>query len=290
MVSYSDYYMNVYASGGYITNSALGKYINNLNTTFSLTSGSSAPTRSEQFESVGFAPGTVRGTRSFKVDNLGRLTGIHYPQIWIPGENLAECKAKPQMPVEFGDLEYKKYDLNDELENIHRGYTQDYIVPVAEKPNKKWFQKSTEDKYPTPSIQTMKRSEQILLEIAEIDAQLDAMQPIKRAEGHGLDDCEHGFYAYYENSNDYYEAGRVSGVIEGYGEAILGTRGFKSQKARILALYIPSDVKVGFKVRHNYSSVPIFDSFDAMVREFPGDDGGVNPTPETHEDFWTMEA
>ncbi len=269
--------LNLYYSGS----------VNSLN---SLIGGGSTPTRSEQFESVGFAPGTVRGTRSFKVDNLGRLTGIHYPQIWIPGENVAECRAKPQMPVAYAELDYKKYLLMSELESIQLGHEKDLITPVTEKPGKKWFQKSTEDKCPTPNIQTMKRSEQIRQEIAEINAQLDAMQPVKRAEGHGLDDCEHGFYAYYENSNDYYEAGRVSGVIEGYGEAILGTRGFKSQKARILALRIPSDVKLGFKVRHNYSGVPVFDSFDAMVREFPGDDGGVNPTPETREDFWTMEA
>lgn len=52
-------------------------------------------------------------------------------------------------------------------------------------------------------------------------------------------DCACGFYAYYEGSNDYARPEHVSGVVEGYGRTVVGSRGFRTQKARILALYWP---------------------------------------------------
>lgn len=56
---------------------------------------------------------------------------------------------------------------------------------------------------------------------------------------HSLDGCSHGFYAYYDGSDDYKSDARISGVVEGYGETVIGTRGFRSAKARIVALCIP---------------------------------------------------
>lgn len=113
-----------------------------------------------------------------------------------------------------------------------------------------------------------------------------------RREPHSIADCAHGFYGYYEGSNDFYEAGRVMAVVEGYGETIVGTRGFRASKARIVALHIPSDVKLGRRqlIARNYPGIPIFESFDAMVSEFPPDDGGHGLNPDTDPDFWTREA
>lgn len=39
--------------------------------------------------------GSLIGLRSFCVDELGRLTGIHQKAVFTPEENLAECKADP---------------------------------------------------------------------------------------------------------------------------------------------------------------------------------------------------
>jgi hypothetical protein len=106
---------------------------------------------------------------------------------------------------------------------------------------------------------------------------------------HNLTSCPHGFYAYYDGSNDYYKPGYVAGVIEGYGEAVIGTRGFRCMKARIVALHIPADVNPALRrlVARNYADTPQFDSFDAMVTAYPTDDGGKGISPDTDPDFWT---
>lgn len=109
---------------------------------------------------------------------------------------------------------------------------------------------------------------------------------------HSIVDCAHGFYGYYEGSNDYYEHGRVMGVVEAYGETIIGSRGFRASKARIVALHIPSEISVGRRrlIARNYPGVAVFDSFDAMVAEFPPDDAGLGLNPTTDPDFWTRKA
>lgn len=105
---------------------------------------------------------------------------------------------------------------------------------------------------------------------------------------HSLVGCKHGFYGYYDGSNDYYRPDRVSGVIEGYGEVVVGTRGFRATKARIIALHIPADVPYGMRqrVQRNYRDIPCFDTFEAMVAEHPTDTGLI-ASPETDPDFWT---
>lgn len=113
-----------------------------------------------------------------------------------------------------------------------------------------------------------------------------------RAPSHSMDRCAHGFYGYYEGSNDYYEPGRVMGVIEAYGEAVIGSRGFRASKARIVALHIPDKVPAPARalIRRNYKDVAFFDSFESMVAEFPPDDAGHGVSPDNDPDFWTREA
>lgn len=53
------------------------------------------------------------------------------------------------------------------------------------------------------------------------------------------EDCGCGFWAYWQHA-PVYEVGRkniVAGVIEGYGPTLIGDLGFRSAKARIVALY-----------------------------------------------------
>ncbi len=61
----------------------------------------------------------------------------------------------------------------------------------------------------------------------------------QEAANHPLEDCSHGFYAYSDGSNDYDYRADVTGVIEGFGTTQVGTRGFRSEKCRIVALYDP---------------------------------------------------
>lgn len=60
--------------------------------------------------------------------------------------------------------------------------------------------------------------------------------------GHGLQGCTCGFYAYYRE-DPYSTSRRISGVIEGYGRVVLGTAGFRAEKARILALLVPGTAR-----------------------------------------------
>lgn len=117
-------------------------------------------------------------------------------------------------------------------------------------------------------------------------------------------DCTCGFYAFWDGSNDYRDEGHVNAVVEGYGVVVIGPRGFRAQKTRIVALHIPpplpdyegeSDVvalavairdllrtwffggppalDITAKVRRHYPGVPVFDTFDAMVAAYPAAKG-----------------
>lgn len=123
-------------------------------------------------------------------------------------------------------------------------------------------------------------------------AKVSTSPPADRAKPHALRDCKHGFYGYYDGSNDYYDKGRVSAVIEGYGETVIGSRGFRCMKARIVALHIPEDVKphLARLVVRNYPDIPILETFEQMVSEFPPDSAGNEVTPDTDPDFWTRPA
>jgi hypothetical protein len=105
-----------------------------------------------------------------------------------------------------------------------------------------------------------------------------AWEPTQLPEGHGMDVCRHGIYAYYENSNDYHQNGFVSGVIWGWGkEVAVGTRGFRCMRAQIVALCI-TEVLITHRdrtelVRGNYPDIPFFDSFEEMTEAFPPDMG-----------------
>jgi hypothetical protein len=97
--------------------------------------------------------------------------------------------------------------------------------------------------------------------------------------GH-LPECRCGFYGFYDGSNDYYvgddrHTNLVTGVVEGYGEVLIGTRGFRAAKAKIVALMMAPTLPAYDEVAKLYKDTPIFMEFDTMVREFPEDDGGA---------------
>lgn len=54
--------------------------------------------------------------------------------------------------------------------------------------------------------------------------------------------CGCGFYAYHDNASMYASPGpgcRVQGIVEAYGRVVLGTQGYRAEKARILAIVVP---------------------------------------------------
>jgi hypothetical protein len=110
-------------------------------------------------------------------------------------------------------------------------------------------------------------------------------------EPHSIVGCGCGFYGYYDGSNDYHKPERVSGIVEGYGEVVIGTRGFRATKARLIALTIPESVSfpLATRVRRNYRDVPFYDSFADMITAHPTDTA-EGPSPDTDPDFWTRVA
>jgi hypothetical protein len=97
--------------------------------------------------------------------------------------------------------------------------------------------------------------------------------------GH-LIDCRCGFYGYFDGSNDYNSKGSgaflVEGVIEGWGETVIGSRGFRCTKARIVALVIDQDWQRPLLETYG---VPAFSTFATMVAAYPG----LNGSPEIEE-------
>jgi hypothetical protein len=81
---------------------------------------------------------------------------------------------------------------------------------------------------------------------------------------HNFEDCSCGFYAYTKiDRNDYagiryldkgrgagmsygypHQPSGYSGIIEGYGTVTMGPYGFRAEKARIVAMYLPDMIKV----------------------------------------------
>jgi hypothetical protein len=61
-------------------------------------------------------------------------------------------------------------------------------------------------------------------------------------------DCECGFYAYHDGSNDYWQDRhgwteyRIAGIIESWGRCVVGSRGFRCENAEIRALITPEGV------------------------------------------------
>lgn len=294
---------------------------------------------SAEFSGMGLAIEPVRGVRAFEVDTLGRLTGVTYKSVWRPGENTSECK---------------RLSADDPASGFWAAYNKGLLGPGSAR------------RFVTASPMSPVLSS----------------DPGETERSHDMTKCKCGFYAYYDGSNDYHTPDRINAVVEGWGQTVIGTRGFRAEKARILALHIPGskpakptlsrwdrlmkwlydhrDVTAavfvaGFmvagvlallatslvasysdprallllipaalggvsawlcsksldwasqqryrqtihkyfeanlpaalveKVRRNYPDVPVFDTFEAMVKAFPPDKG-QEPSPETDPDFWT---
>lgn len=224
-----------------------------------------------------FAVGLVRGSRAFCMDALGRLTGVTYKQIWKPGENLAVCKTggprNKFITRNFYSTMFNPFVMFDEDLDARK---------ASEKVFKK-FQEDDEQGEETPTFIS-----QAIRKHRHDEAERKARD--------SLEECDHGFYGFFDNSNDYGEKrDRINGVVEGYGETVVGTRGFRSMKARIVALQIPKKLnrreQAVSLIRQNYPDIPLFDKFDTMISEYPGESGlDTGFGPEFEEDFWTREV
>lgn len=113
-------------------------------------------------------------------------------------------------------------------------------------------------------------------------------------------DCSCGFWAYHDGAADYGDESGVVGIIKGYGKTVVGERGFRCEKAEIVAVAFPKcpcncltcepphaqSRAAEMRVRRNYSDAAFFGSVDAMVEAFPPDPD-LSVGPEADPEFWT---
>lgn len=101
-----------------------------------------------------------------------------------------------------------------------------------------------------------------------------------RDEDHSMLDCSCGFYAYYRRQRNRFAKRDtyrffvpVIGIIEGTGETVVGTKGFRSKKARLVAvapkkfgMFRPGVIR---SLQEAVPGVPVYRSKRAMYRAFP---------------------
>lgn len=89
-------------------------------------------------------------------------------------------------------------------------------------------------------------------------------------------DCECGIYGWYHPDEKHLHRGDIFGVIEASGRVLLGDYGFRSQRARVLALAYTEDntIRQGRQAVEwgERWGVPVYDSHEALAEAFPPDD------------------
>lgn len=269
--------------------------------------------------------GSLTGVRAFSVDRLGRLSGPSHGGIFGPSENVATCSSPAR-------AWFKAARRLSALSQWSITYNTPYPSSLSFDP-------------PAAEVQT--------------EAEGAAPTEGERHQIAGMA-CACGYYAYFDKGNNPH-AGKttVHALIEGYGVCTVGERGFRAEKAKLVALVDPTAKRlrdreltepwtlsrfsllvalaclvtliytaieghtlaalitaVAFganfllflyndmrsreavgrgsfaQVRANYPGVPVYPSLRAAYREHPltVPERDPAPTPETHEDFWTMEA
>lgn len=187
-----------------------------------------------------FALGSVKGLRSWQIDDKGRLRGITHPAVWLPGENASTCRVKTRCPSS---------PMSDGL-----FYDRPTLGPRSLDKNA---------------------------------CKVDGCDGIHHPTTHTFDpNCECGFWAYDEAG--FKPCGQVTGVIEGFGRTTIGTKGFRCEKARVVALARENDdgalsLSEWLRLKNLYPEATFHDDVDDMVLSH----GAVlRSWPAVDEGFW----
>jgi hypothetical protein len=237
-----------------------------------------------------FVAGSVTGLRAFRVDPLGRLTGVTYKDVWTPGENVATCHKAPDDGMEAAYQRLLTQYLGDTY-----SVPSSYLMGPSPYRSGGFVSRFFNSPQPAPSP---------TVSIPPIPAPGEK-KPVIEHRLAGVS-CQCGFYAYFDGGNDYLvqpgasitygpedKAPRIGAIIEGWGVCTIGTRGFRAEKAKVVALIIPDSTKgrleVAFtKAKRNYPDALVFDTERDAVRAIPLTDP-IQATPED-DDFWTRSA
>jgi hypothetical protein len=195
-----------------------------------------------EFADRPFAAGSLTGVRSFRVTADGMLTGVVHRGVWQPGVNEAVCTRGTAPWQAFAAI------------------AQSGVCSMAQM------------SWAFESMGAQTRGEVFLKKRPKSPPPPAPPAPPTRPEHQtGTLDCTCGFYAYFDDGhNPHHDSGNLLGIVEGFGVCTVGSRGFRSSKARLRALVdtIWSERKLDV-VRANYPDVPIFPTLAAALSEFP---------------------
>lgn len=145
-------------------------------------------------------PGSVVGVRRFSVDTLGRLTGVTHQQVWRPGVNEAKCDGSGG--------------------RLGMGYVTGGVAGM-----RVYYHSTATAEPPSPDS-------------AARHTHRCGSKTDEKGREHG---CLCGYYGFFADDPDNHGYGRgdLTGIIEGTGVATVGRKGFRAEKARIVALVKP---------------------------------------------------
>jgi hypothetical protein len=96
------------------------------------------------------------------------------------------------------------------------------------------------------------------------------------------DTCMCGFYGWYSPHDTRLMAGDVLGAIEVRGRVLLGTHGFRAERARVLGLVLPAGSKADLlRAVCREQLVPTYASVGELVEHMPADDVSQLVGPHT---------
>ena len=233
--------------------------------------------RPSEFTGTPFVAGSIFGERCWDVKPDGRLISPAQKVLWAPGENVAICNQEVVVPnydtvLEGIRLWYLK-SFNREVIGMEMNSPPHYYMRspfhyyhVPESPYGCIVEYQTKEMF----IPSLKNPEAIWTDNGEkLDVSMSASEvefrPSERKHEfvpwgkietlfnnftpHSFESCECGFYAYLQGENEYLsryrtrQNPRIVGVVEGYGETFIGEKGFRSKKAKIVALAPLEDPK-----------------------------------------------
>lgn len=156
----------------------------------------------------------VYGVRQWSRGAEGRLQGVH-SFAWADGENVARCDSRHRPPhsadhQELTTVTRRRDSLYAEMQRISASHPKG-ITDLSGRDRERYDRISGEYQRLHDDIQNG-----------------------------AYTDCGCGFWAYWALNPSEFRMGEkpIVGVIKGYGKVLLGTRGFRSEKAKIVGLHL----------------------------------------------------
>lgn len=255
----------------------------------------------ERFGVRPLVPGTIRGVRSFKIlpRTLQVISPVMTEYVWGPGENISGCHLHQRISS-VGDIAVALQDIGRAMATATAVMATQLSVALRE---------LSKLNLGLPVNETLLRNRaEISMLVAQPPTRLaDRMRqpvyvapPIPPHMQSGLE-CTCGFYAYHQGSvgtgthRGYPGHGQLMGIIEGYGTVVVGTKGFRAEKARIVCFIQDNEARKRYEnyrfigpgtaparsrngwrrwLAAEYDEIPIL-PWDDAFRRFP-----VSPAPD----------